>query len=71
MRVKPQRSAATARVVTDGLRESQRGFRRCSFRCAAVADRNWRFVDLSGATERERMLINDLAREFGNGLINA
>ena len=37
----------------------------------ALYERNWRFVDLAGATDRERMLIDDLAREFGNGLINA
>ena len=37
----------------------------------ALYERNWRFVDLPGAPDRERMLIDDLAREFGNGLINA
>ncbi|MXW34388.1 MAG: hypothetical protein F4X11_02980 [Acidobacteria bacterium] len=37
----------------------------------ALYERNWRFVDLAGAPKRERMLIDDLAREFGNGLINA
>ena len=37
----------------------------------ALYERNWRFVDLAGAPDRERMLIDDLAREFGNGLINA
>ena len=36
----------------------------------ALYERNWRFVDPAGAPKRERMLIDDLAREFGNGLIN-
>ena len=37
----------------------------------ALYGRNWRLVDLAGAPEHERALIDDLAREFGRGLINA
>ncbi len=37
----------------------------------ALYERNWRFIDLAGAPDRERRLIDELAREFGNGLINA
>ena len=37
----------------------------------ALYERNWRFVDAVGMSERERALIGGLAREFGNGLINA
>ena len=37
----------------------------------ALYERNWRFVDLAGLSEHERALIDGLAREFGNGLINA
>ncbi len=37
----------------------------------ALYERNWRFVDVAGMSEHERALIDGLAREFGNGLINA
>lgn len=37
----------------------------------ALYERCWRLVDLAGAPEHERALIDDLAREFGRGLINA
>lgn len=37
----------------------------------ALYERNWRFVDLASSPERERALIDQLAREFGAGLINA
>ena len=37
----------------------------------ALYERNWRLVDVAGAPEHERALIDDLAREFGRGLINA
>ena len=37
----------------------------------ALYERNWRLVDVDGAPEHERTLIDDLAREFGRGLINA
>ena len=37
----------------------------------ALYERNWRLVDISGAPEHERTLIDDLAREFGRGLINS
>ena len=37
----------------------------------ALYERNWRFVDLASTPDSERALIDDLAREFGNGLINA
>ena len=37
----------------------------------ALYERNWRLVDVAGAPEHERVLIDDLAREFGRGLINA
>ena len=37
----------------------------------ALYERNWRFVDLTATPDSERTLIESLAREFGNGLINA
>ena len=37
----------------------------------ALYERSWRFIDVAGAPERERALIDELAREFGRGLINA
>ena len=37
----------------------------------ALYERCWRLVNLAGAPEHERALIDDLAREFGRGLINA
>ena len=37
----------------------------------ALYERNWRFVDLASTPESERALIDELAREFGSGLINA
>ena len=37
----------------------------------ALYERNWRFVDAAGMPEHERALIDGLAREFGNGVINA
>lgn len=37
----------------------------------ALYERNWRLVDLPSTPDSERALIDDLAREFGNGLINA
>ena len=37
----------------------------------ALYERSWRLVDVAGAPEHERALIDDLAREFGRGLINA
>ena len=37
----------------------------------ALYERNWRLVDVAVAPEHERALIDDLAREFGRGLINA
>ena len=37
----------------------------------ALYERNWRFVDLASTPDRERELMDDLAREFGGGLINA
>ena len=37
----------------------------------ALYERNWRLLDLASAPEHERALIDDLAREFGRGLINS
>lgn len=37
----------------------------------ALYERNWRWLDVASAPDRERALIDDLAREFGRGLINA
>ena len=37
----------------------------------ALYERNWRWLDIAGAPPHERELIDDLAREFGRGLINA
>ncbi len=37
----------------------------------ALYERNWRWFDVAGVPEHERELIDDLAREFGRGLINA
>ena len=37
----------------------------------ALYERNWRLVDITGAPEHERAFIDDLAREFGQGVINA
>ena len=37
----------------------------------ALYERCWRLVDLASAPEHERALIDNLAREFGRGLINA
>lgn len=37
----------------------------------ALYERNWRWVDVNAAPEHERELIDDLAKEFGAGLINA
>lgn len=37
----------------------------------ALYERNWRFVDLTTTPDTERQLIDDLAQEFGSGLINA
>lgn len=36
----------------------------------ALYERNWRHVDRDGLTDAERDLIDDLAREFGQGLLN-
>ena len=36
----------------------------------ALYERNWRLVDLASTPDSERALIDELAREFGNGLIN-
>ena len=37
----------------------------------ALYERNWRWLDVARAPDPERALIDDLAREFGRGLINA
>ena len=37
----------------------------------SLYERNWRWLDVAGAPEHERALIEELAREFGRGLINA
>lgn len=37
----------------------------------ALYERNWRFVNASATPDHERVLIDVLAHEFGNGLINA
>ena len=37
----------------------------------ALYERNWRLLDLANAPEHELELIDDLAREFGRGLINS
>ena len=36
----------------------------------ALYEAYWRFVDVQGMSERERRLIDDLAREYGNGVLN-
>jgi hypothetical protein len=36
----------------------------------ALYERNWRFVDQSKLTDRERELIHRLAERFGGGLLN-
>ena len=37
----------------------------------SLYERNWRLVDHAAASAHERAFIDDLAREFGRGLINA
>ena len=37
----------------------------------SLYERNWRLVDHATAPAHERAFIDDLAREFGRGLINA
>ena len=37
----------------------------------SLYERNWRLVDHAVAPAHERAFIDDLAREFGRGLINA
>jgi len=37
----------------------------------SLYERNWRFVDRGGLTERERALIDRLARRYGGGIIHA
>lgn len=37
----------------------------------ALYERNWRFVDQTRLTARERSLIDRLAQRFGNGVLNA
>ena len=37
----------------------------------SLYERNWRLVDHAAAPTHERAFIDDLAREFGRGLINA
>ena len=37
----------------------------------ALYERNWRFIDLARMNATERALLNRLAEEFGNGVINA
>ena len=37
----------------------------------ALYERKWRMVDVASAPEQERALIDNLAREFGQGVINA
>ena len=37
----------------------------------SLYERNWRLVDHAAAPAPERAFIDDLAREFGQGLINA
>lgn len=35
----------------------------------ALYERNWRFVDQARLTEREKLLIRNLADEFGHGVL--
>lgn len=35
----------------------------------ALYERNWRFVDKDGLTDREARLIRELAKEFGHGVM--
>ena len=48
--------------------KSPRITRRIAF---ALYERNWRLVDVAGAPEHERALIDDFARDFGQGVIDA
>ncbi|MBK5052901.1 hypothetical protein IQ289_31450 [Burkholderia sp. R-70006] len=36
----------------------------------ALYETNWRFIDLASMDDRERELIERLANEFGNGILN-
>lgn len=36
----------------------------------AIYEANWRFVEQERLTDRERDLIQRLAKEFGNGVLN-
>lgn len=36
----------------------------------ALYERNWHHIDQDSLTEKERQLIEDLAKEFGKGLLH-